>query len=91
MTAKQAEVWTLYASGHRVTDIARTLGKSNGTVSTMIKKIKESIANKNDKELRSIPCPWSSSCFACPLSDCGMDSTRAGRFNVLPGDRYEMR
>lgn len=91
MTAKQAEVWALYASGHRVCDIASALGRSKGTVSTTIKKIKEAIATPKAKDIRSITCPYSSSCFSCPLSDCGIDSTKAGRFNVLPGDLYEMR
>lgn len=86
MTAKQAIVWDLYASGHRVTDIARATGRSKGTVSTMINTIKRNLQRPVEKELNAIPCIYSSSCFTCPLQDCGIDSTRAGRFNVLPGD-----
>lgn len=45
MTAKQAEVWALYASGHRVTDIAHATGRSKGYVSTTIKNLKAAMAN----------------------------------------------
>lgn len=86
MTAKQTEIWELYASGHRVTDIARVTGRSKGSVSTMIKKIKAAIQNPVVRERASVPCVYSPSCFTCPLSDCAIDSTRAGRFNVLPAD-----
>lgn len=86
MTAKQAIVWDLYASGHRVTDIARATGRSKSTVSTMINTIKKNLQRPVKKELDSIPCVYSSSCFTCPLHDCGIDSTRARRFNVLPSD-----
>lgn len=91
MTAKQAEVWALYASGHRVTDIAHATGRSKGSVSTMIKSIKAAMANPRVKTLISTPCPYSTSCFTCPLRDCGIPATNAGRFNVLPGDLYGMR
>ena len=40
MTAKQEVVWSLYASGHTVSEIARTLERSKGNVSTMLKKIR---------------------------------------------------
>lgn len=86
MTAKQAAIWELYTSGHRVTDIARVTGRSKGSVSTMIKKIKVAIQNPVVRERTSVPCIYSSSCFTCPLGDCAIDSTRAGRFNVLPAD-----
>lgn len=55
MTAKQAMIWDLYASGHRITDIARLTGRSKGTVSTMLKNIKLAIQNPVVKELRSVP------------------------------------
>lgn len=86
MTAKQAEVWSLYASGHRVTDIARAIGRSKGSVSTMLKNIKAAIQNPVVAERLSIPCIYSPSCFTCPLKDCGIDQARAARFNVLPAD-----
>lgn len=84
MTAKQAEVWALYASGHTVTDIAKTLGRGKSTVSTMIKTVKERMKNPVIRE--SKPCEYSPSCFTCPLSDCGISKGIASRVNVLPGD-----
>ena len=29
-------------------------------------------------------CPYSSSCFNCPLKDCGIKQNDAPRVNVLP-------
>lgn len=69
MTAKQAQVWDLYASGHRVTDIAKALGRSKGAVSTTIKAIKQRL-QAGPPERVSIPCVYSPSCFTCPMGDC---------------------
>lgn len=74
MTAKQAEVWALYASGHRVTDITHATGRSKGFVSTTIKSLKAAMANPRVKKPHSIPCPYSNSCFTCPLPDCAIDN-----------------
>lgn len=71
MTGKQAEVWDLYKSGRTVTEIARTTGRSKGTVSTMLKLIKARLETPVVKS--SVPCPYSASCFTCPLADCVMD------------------
>lgn len=87
MTAKQAQVWDLYASGHRITDIAIATGRSKGNISTMITRIKAAIQNPTIRERSSLTCPYSSSCFTCPLRDCAISSTIAGRYNILPSDR----
>ena len=81
MTAKQAEVWALYARGHRVTDIAHATWRSKGAVSTTIKNLKAAMANPREKNRLSISCPYSSSCFTCPLHDCAIDNPNV---NLLP-------
>lgn len=73
MTGKQAEVWDLYKSGRTVTEIARATGRSKGNVSTMLKLIKARLEKPIMKS--SVPCPYSASCFTCPLADCVMDGT----------------
>ncbi len=54
MTAKQAEVWSLYKSGHRVVDIARITGRSKGNVSDTIKLIKTRMQNPPIKNLSRV-------------------------------------
>lgn len=86
MTSKQETVWSLYAAGHRITDIARLTGRSKGSVSTMISTIKRNMQRPVERPRSSAVCIYSSSCFTCPMRDCMINDTRAGRFNVLPGD-----
>lgn len=86
MTAKQAEVWSLYVSGHRVTDIAIATGRSRGNVSTMIKKIRESTKKSSLRERLSVPCKYSPSCFTCPMHDCVVAQNKVTRLNLLPAD-----
>ena len=54
MTAKQAEVWALYARGHRVTDIAHAAARVKGAVATTIKHLKAAMANPSEKHRLSI-------------------------------------
>lgn len=84
MTSKQQEVWALYSSGHTISEIARTLGRSKSTVSTMVKTIKERIENPLTRASR--PCEYSSSCFTCPLGDCVLSGSLAVGVNLLPWD-----
>lgn len=88
MTTRQAQIWSLYASGHGPSAIAQALGlNSRGGVSSTIKKIKAEMQGLTKERVQqSTECPYSSSCFTCPLHDCGIDSTRAGRFNAMPYD-----
>lgn len=87
MTARQSEIWALYVSGHGPAAIAQALGmKSRGAVSYTIKQIKREIQNPVERYRASVPCPYSPSCFSCPLHDCAIDPARAARVNVLPGD-----
>lgn len=81
MTAKQAEVWSLYASGHTVTQIARCTGRSKGYVSGTIKALKERGGKSRERRAETVPCPYSSSCFTCPMGDCIMGGAN---WNLLP-------
>ncbi len=81
MTAKQAEVWSLYKSGHRVVDIARITGRSKGNVSDTIKLIKTRMQNPPVK--KSVTCPHSASCFTCPLKDCAIEACMAPMVNII--------
>ena len=69
MTAKQADVWSMYASGYTVTQIALALGRSKGAVSGTIKTLKRRMTEKKQAPV-SVPCVYSPSCFTCPLRDC---------------------
>lgn len=86
MTVKQREIWSLYAGGHTVTEIARTTGRAKSTVSTMLKYIKAEMQNPTARERRTEPCIYSSSCFTCPLGDCAVDGSTAIVLNRLPYD-----
>ncbi len=86
MTSKQEAVWSLYAAGHRITDIARLTGRSNSSVSSMISTIKRNMQHPVERPRSSTVCIYSSSCFTCPMRDCVVNDTMAGRCNVLPGD-----
>lgn len=82
MTRKQSEVWDLYASGHTVTQIAKATCRSKGCVSTMLKRIKEQMHRPVNNERKSVPCPYSSDCFTCPLNDCKIDQITAEKVNL---------
>ena len=71
MTARQAEIWDLYARGHGPSEIAVALGlKSRGGVSSALKKIKQELQSPTKRVMESAACRYSSSCFSCPLRDC---------------------
>lgn len=36
-------------------------------------------------------CPYSDSCFECPLSDCVIGTTYANTVNALPSDPYKRK
>ena len=36
-------------------------------------------------------CPYSASCFACPMKDCVIEGARAYRINRLPTDDKRRR
>lgn len=86
MTANQAKVWSLYAGGHTVTEIAQLMGRTKGTVSTTLKTIRRNMQRSNEWTQKSVPCVYASSCFACPLKDCVVYGSEAARINMLPGD-----
>ena len=68
----------LYDEGHTVTEIAKLCGKAKSTTSTTLKR-----ARMPRKAPESERCPYSPSCFACPLEDCVVLEARAGRVNVI--------
>lgn len=78
MTKQQREIWRLYAAGHKRTEIARKLGKSNGTVYNTITRLTDKLEAQ---------CPNSPCCFGCPLPECVIRDSRAMNVNVLPSDR----
>ena len=86
MTAKQEVVWSLYASGHTVSEIARTLERSKSNVSTMLKKIRRNMQHSDEWKRKSVPCVYASSCFVCPMKDCAVQSSKALHTNMLPWD-----
>lgn len=43
-----------------------------------------------DKSRKHIPCPYSESCFTCPLPDCRISEKKICQYNALP-DEYQMR
>lgn len=53
MTAKQREVWSLYAKGNTVSDIAQITGRSNSSVYSMLKTIKK---RAGEHSLGQLPC-----------------------------------
>lgn len=86
MTARQREIWALYARGHGPTEIALALGlKSRGSVYTTIQTIKKKMQNPKPKAKSrdTVPCPYSNSCFTCPLPDCRIISSKAPIVNVI--------
>ena len=73
MTSKQAEVMRLYRQGLSTCEIARRLGVTK-------KNVRYLRAAANGKKPKSTyryrepctVCPYSASCFTCPLPDCRM-------------------
>ena len=78
MTSNQGELWNLYTGGYTVSEIARLTGRAKSTISRTLKRAK----NPTGYE----PCPYSSSCFTCPLRDCALDGSIAVKTNLLPHD-----
>ena len=62
------EYMGLFAEGFTVTEIARRCGVAKSTVSTCLKK-----ARTLKKVSASTVCPYSKSCFTCPMADCVVD------------------
>lgn len=83
MTAKQWEVWGLYAKGATVSDIAQITGRSKSSVYSMLKTIKT--RGRAPAAKKSVPCKNSPSCFTCPLKDCVVNESSVVRTNLLPG------
>lgn len=84
MTARQRKVWSLYAKGNTVSDIAQITGKSRSSVYSMLKTIK--VRAGAPAVRKSVPCKNSPSCFTCPLKDCVVSESVITRTNLLPGD-----
>lgn len=84
MTTKQREVWSLYAKGNTVSDIAQITGRSKSSVYSMLRTIKQKAGSPTVK--KSVPCKNSPSCFTCPLKDCVVSESVITRTNLLPGD-----
>ena len=81
MTEKQREYLNLYTSGHTISAIARAMGKGKSTVSSAIKRAKESL--NSEQKPKGQPCPYSPSCFTCPLRDCVIDPAKATSLNII--------
>ena len=83
MTNKQAEVMRLYRQGLSTCEIARRLGVTKANVRYLR-------AAANGKKPRSTyryresctVCPYSASCFTCPLPDCVIPACQI--VNLLP-------
>ena len=69
---RASEYLALFAAGFTVTEISRRCGVSKSTVSTLLKKAR---APKVQRESASRTCPYSSSCFTCPMRDCVVEGT----------------
>lgn len=71
MTQKQAEVMRLYRQGLSTCEIAQRLGVTKSNVRYL-----RAAANGKKPKYRyrkpSTVCPYSPSCFSCPLPDCRM-------------------
>lgn len=83
MTARQEEYLLLWEKGYGVCEIARMLGKSKNTVSTGLKRARRP---KKPSQAVSKVCPYSPTCFNCPLADCTVPGATV---NMLPLD-YEI-
>ena len=81
MTAIQQEYAALHEQGISITEIARRFGKNKSTVSRAIqrsKKVKRTVSKPSQRGV----CPYSKSCFTCPLEDCRVGSNKD--VNLLP-------
>ncbi len=84
MTARQREVWSLYAKENTVSDIAQITGRSRSSVYSLLKTIKKRVGAPAVR--KSVPCKNSPSCFTCPLKDCVVSESVITRINLLPAD-----
>ena len=66
--SRASEYRSLFAEGFTVTEIARRCGVTKSTVSTSLKN-----SRKPQKPPVSTVCPYSDSCFHCPMADCVVD------------------
>ena len=82
MTDKQMEYLALYTRGLTVTEIALATGKKKNTVSAVLKKAKGELSRR-EAQPRGQRCPYSPSCFTCPLRDCAIDPAKAPLMNVI--------
>lgn len=93
MTAIQQEYAALHEQGISITEIARRFGKNKSSVSRTIqraKRIKSTVSTQSQpRSARSVKravltgiCPYSDSCFTCPLEDCRVGANKD--VNLLP-------
>lgn len=72
MTAVQRQYLAMYEQGRNVAEIARLFGKSKSTISRVLR-----LARATGGRV----CPYSPSCFTCPLEDCQVTGKDV---NLLP-------
>ena len=82
MTSKQAECYDLYERGFSVKEIAAMLKNNHATVSNLLRAARS--PKKPRKNANMTTCPYSESCFLCPLPDCVIPSCQV--VNLLPTD-----
>lgn len=75
MKTKSIKYLQDYLNGMKIPDIAK---KYNVAISTIYKSIKSS---------EVIYCPFSNSCFTCPLNDCAIKDEYAYMINNLDYER----
>ena len=78
MTVKQREYMTMYEKGLGVTEIARLCKVAKSSVSATLKKARQN----TPKQRKGGVCPYSPSCFTCPLEDCRVGVNKD--VNLLP-------
>jgi len=80
MTRKQFECYDLYERGFSVKEIAAMLKKNHATVSNLLRAARS--PKKHRKNTSTATCPYSASCFTCPLPDCVIPACQI--VNLLP-------
>ena len=80
MTRKQFECYDLYERGFSVKEIAAMLKKNHATVSNLLRAARS--PKKHRKNTSTATCPYSASCFTCPLPDCVIPAFQI--VNLLP-------
>lgn len=80
MTRKQFECYDLYERGFSVKEIAAMLKKNHATVSNLLRAARS--PKKHRKNTSTATCPYSASCFTCPLPDFVIPACQI--VNLLP-------